>query len=326
MERTDQVLIITQELDLHADHLVQALGKRGVGVLRFHTKDFPLQATINMKVGRSGAPSIRIACGSGTIEADRVRSVWFRRPDLCELDPALTGDERAFAAKECEQTIHGLYRMVEGLWVNRPDNVLAARSKLVQLRKAAELGLRVPDTLITNDPAEFVGFFESHSGNVITKIQHQGLLSVEKSLGLYTTVVPRSSLEKASLIRRSPCLFQEHVAKEFELRVTIIGRRVFAAALESQKTSDGKTDWRQAAIETIPHRPYALPREIEHKLLRMTEDFGLNYGAVDMIVTPQGEHVFLEINPNGQFGWLDEMAGLPLYDCLADILASGRLN
>lgn len=323
MSATGRILIVTQELDPHADIMVGVLAKRGIRPVRFHTRDFPSKAAISFSAGPDHDLRVSLSSQGETVDGAQIKSVWYRRPDRCLIDGELTGTERRISEEESEETLRGLYRGLDGLWVNRLDRNRYAASKVVQLRKARELGLRVPATLITNDPERLVEFYHAHRGDIIVKMQKTAFWAPESGLGLYTSKVDLDKLAHADLLRRCPCVFQENIPKDVELRVTVIGRRVFAAALRSREVAAASVDVRRATM-TVPHEVYALPREIEKKVLGLMGAFGLQYGALDLIVTPEGEHVFLELNPNGQFGWIEERTGLPLYDAMADLLISGR--
>ena len=318
-----EILILTQEVDPHADDVVVMLKKKGVRPRRFHPRDFPASASVTASFGRRGDAGISIRYPGGEITGGRVKSVWNRRPDKCAIPASIPEAERKFAARETELTLQGMYRILGGLWVNEPDRNTTANSKLIQLRTAREVGLRIPDTMITNDPKKFLNFYRAHDGQVIIKAQHPWQLGNRADMALYTTFVDKEKLKHIAKIRHCPCLFQECVPKEFELRVTVIGRRVFATAIHSQRVAAGRVDWRQAPAGSVPQQPYALPKAVESKILKFMDAFGLSYGAIDLVVTPKGEFVFLEINPNGQFGWQDSK-DMPLYDAFADLLIAGK--
>jgi glutathione synthase/RimK-type ligase-like ATP-grasp enzyme len=120
--------------------------------------------------------------------------------------------------------------------------------------------------------------------------------------------------------------FQEMIPKALELRTTVVGRRVMSASIDSQASARAAHDWRRDGLRLVQDwQPYELPRETEEKILRLMDYFGLNYGAIDIIVTPEGRHVFLEINPAGEFFWLERYAGLPISDAIADVLLERSL-
>jgi glutathione synthase/RimK-type ligase-like ATP-grasp enzyme len=116
--------------------------------------------------------------------------------------------------------------------------------------------------------------------------------------------------------------FQENVPKALELRTIIVGKQVFTAAINSQQLDGATYDWRKEGRALHEKwQAYNLPEDIEKKLLQLTAYFGLNYGAIDIIVTPDGRHVFLEINPVGEFFWLELFAPyFPISQAIAEIL------
>jgi glutathione synthase/RimK-type ligase-like ATP-grasp enzyme len=117
-------------------------------------------------------------------------------------------------------------------------------------------------------------------------------------------------------------VFQERVQKQLELRVTAIGSRLFAAAVDSQATAGAEVDWRERGVTLLRSwQPYTLPREIEDALHRYMSAIGMQYSAIDLIVEPSGRHVFLEANPAGECFWLQyNSPHFPLSTALADVL------
>jgi glutathione synthase/RimK-type ligase-like ATP-grasp enzyme len=115
--------------------------------------------------------------------------------------------------------------------------------------------------------------------------------------------------------------FQEMIPKTLELRVTVVGDRVMTASIDSQSSERAAYDWRRDGLRLAQGwKTYELPREVEEKVLRLMDYFVLNYGAIDIIATPDGRHVFLEVNPVGEFFWLERSPGLPVSDAIADVL------
>jgi len=122
-------------------------------------------------------------------------------------------------------------------------------------------------------------------------------------------------------ISATPVILQEYVHKSLELRVTVIGPRVFTAALFSQQTREGRVDWRRSVQDDLRHERYDLPEDISERCRRLVKGLGLKFGAIDLILTPEGHFVFLEINPNGQWTWIESRTGMPMVDALIDLLS-----
>jgi len=142
-----------------------------------------------------------------------------------------------------------------------------------------------------------------------------------KELVVFTNPVKPEDLEDLSGLRLCPATFQESLPKSLEIRATVVGQRVMSAAVDSQVSTRATHDWRRDGLRMLQDwKPYQLPLEVEEKLLRLMDYFSLNYGAVDIILTPDGKHVFLELNPCGEFFWLERSPGLPVSDAIADVL------
>jgi glutathione synthase/RimK-type ligase-like ATP-grasp enzyme len=119
-------------------------------------------------------------------------------------------------------------------------------------------------------------------------------------------------------------IFQAYVPKLVELRITVVGRRIFAAEIHSQRTNHTRCDWRRYDQGQTPHRPHELPRDLEQRCTALVERLCLRYGAIDMVLTPDGRYVFLEINPNGQYLWIEHETGLPISEAICDLLTGGE--
>lgn len=121
-------------------------------------------------------------------------------------------------------------------------------------------------------------------------------------------------------VSNCPVIIQSYIQKEFELRVTVVKDKVFACAIYSQSSERTREDWRRYDIPNTPHKIYKLPKQIEQKCVDIVKKLGLEFGCIDMIVTPGGEFIFLEINPNGQWLWIEHLTGLPIGDAISEEL------
>jgi len=260
------------------------------------------------------------------VELDRVKSVWYRRPIIADTPYNLPDDHNKFVVHEYQTFLWSLCTTLDAFWMNPPLNVhLLEHNKLRQLADASEVGLRVPETIITNSPQEVIGFCRNHGGRVALKALHPTRVSNEEGEYqiVYTNVLSLEQIEDHKQeIKLSPVLIQEYVEKELEFRVTIVGKQVFACAIHSQDSEKTKHDWRRYDLENVKHEPYDLPQEVVQKLLILMNRWGLVYGAIDMILTPEGEYVFLEINPTGQWGWIESLTGMPISQSIAELLAN----
>jgi glutathione synthase/RimK-type ligase-like ATP-grasp enzyme len=224
--------------------------------------------------------------------------------------------------------LHGIGGILAGMdcvWVNRPDREAVAGLKPYQLHLARRVGLPVPRTVMTNDPAEVETFLARVGRPVVYKPFSGGILHYPDGfpIGLLTTVVGAELHEHLDRVRHTMCIFQEYVDKAYEVRLTVIGDVWFPVVIASQDSDSTRIDWRAADRTSYgDYRP--LPDDVVAKVRTLLAELGLVYATVDFVVTPAGDHVFLEVNPDGQFMWLKHDLGLPFCEHLADLLAAGH--
>jgi glutathione synthase/RimK-type ligase-like ATP-grasp enzyme len=314
-----RVMIVTQEIDPHADLLVMRLLARGHNPIRFHPQSLGSRNRLACKFENATLSTWEVNTESGKFSDTDICSVWYRRPHFVR-DPSLPEMEAVYIEAETREAVMGAFRVTSALWVNHPDAIRVAESKPFQLRLARETGFSIPRTLITNDPAEARGFYDSCDGAVVFKSLTLAQIGAGEGKGIYTSAVQPRHLEQLNLITLGPCLFQEHIPKAVDLRVTVIGDRLFPVAIYSQDVDVSRVDWRRGDVSRLRHALHKLPPEIEQSCHKLLQRLGLNYGAIDLILTPDGEYIFLEINPSGQFAWLEAVTGLKLVDSLIDLL------
>jgi len=205
--------------------------------------------------------------------------------------------------------------------------IRSASRKVYQLQLAVKLGFQIPITLITNNPKKAKKFcLKYEQKKVITKPLSFPLAEEKSEYYTFSTsCIREKDLENIDQVKYTPTLFQIRVPKKYELRINVVGNKIFVCEIHSQVSEKTKLDWRLFDQKNpIPHKIGKLPREIKEKCIRLVKDMGLLFGAIDMIVTPDNNYVFLEINPTGVWGWIEELTGLPISQAIIDLLVSGK--
>ncbi len=322
------ILFLTQEQDAHIPPVEAVLRRQNAKILRWDLSDFPehIRVAVQMNRGWQGTLTYR----DHTIALESIQSIWCRRPQPYRAPAGYSLPVRAFLEREAFRGFLGLLldpsTCTGPFWVSRRDRIQAAELKPAQLAAAQSLGLRVPKSLLTNDPTAVSSFFYNEcQGHMIAKVVSKGVLDPEgrflsdEPRFLYTNVVQPTHLEDLEGVRVTAHLFQELISKALELRVIVVGKQVFAVEIFSQTSERTQTDWRRSYPD-LSYGVHQLPQDIEQKLLLLVRQFGLQYSSVDMILTPEGEYVFLELNPTGQFLWTEPKTGLPLAEAMANLL------
>ncbi|MGH3935844.1 MAG: ATP-grasp ribosomal peptide maturase [Pseudonocardiaceae bacterium] len=257
-------------------------------------------------------------------------SVWtkselstYRRPTGFRLPDHLPPEHQQFAKAEARRGLGGLLLTLPVRWVSHPSRIADAEFKPLQLQLAAECGLRVPRTLITNDAVHVQEFAEQLSGPMIYKPLSAPSVRTGGELRLiYATQVDISSLQEGD-IRLTAHLFQEWVSKEYDVRLTVVGDRFFAVAIHAS-SDQAYVDWR-SDYDALKYEPIDTPEDVRYSITALLERLGLPFGAFDFTVTPNGRWWFLELNPNGQWGWIEDHTNLPITTAVTDLLTSGKV-
>lgn len=312
------ILILTDTDDVHADAMELELGSRGARWLRFDPGDVPTRASIAARVS-GGRLRRTLRHEGGVLDLDEVTAVWFRRPSAPTAPRHLTGAPATFVAKESLTFVGDVWETLDVLAVPAPRPVVQrAQYKLRQLQLAAELGFEVPDTVVGNDPDAVLDLFDAHDGHIITK--QAGLTRLGAGLSRYTEPVTRGDVVHIDGVRHCPVIAQSYVDKDVELRVTVVGERVLAVAITSQRSHHTRHDWRRYDEANTRTFEWVLPDTLAALCVALTRRLGLCYGAIDLVYTKDERYVFLEINPSGQYLWVEEATGLPITAALADLL------
>jgi glutathione synthase/RimK-type ligase-like ATP-grasp enzyme len=303
--------------DVHTRAVLDALKARGATAVRvLDLSRFPMKMDLGMSFDCRFEPGFALRLEDGErLDMRKVRAVWWRRPQPYGLPAEMTDPvNRSFAYQETDLAFRGLWQCSAALWVNDVNRDAAASHKPWQLHLAKAEGLGIPRTLITNSPADAQRFADEAGGPVVFKA-----FLASASAWRETRILRAEDRAQLAAVKLAPVIFQEYVDAVLDLRVTVIGERIFAAAAETAK-GEYKADIRMNA--QVGWRPYTLPEDVAAKLLALVRRMGLQYGAVDFRVRPDGRHVFLEINPAGQFLFIENAAGLPIAAAMAEHLAA----
>ena len=322
----DAVLLLTHSGDFYTVDLVaHALTRRGVRPIRFNTDLFPSLIKISASAGEERAAHFRTETGEQA-SVEEVRAVWARKLWSPRMADDLDERYRSMCVSESVAALDGfLDALNSARWVNNLDRERNAENKQRQLRLAARAGLRVPRTLVTNDPVAAREFFAETEGQTVAKLLRPVHVSMDASKPfVYTNRVREDDLAGAEALRHSPMVFQELIPKAYELRVAFVAGETFAGALDATGTSRGLTDWRRASPEECRWQLAQLPTEVASSLQVLMSELGLVFGAVDFICTPAGEYIFLEVNPSGEWGMLERDLGLPISEAIAEALLEDK--
>jgi glutathione synthase/RimK-type ligase-like ATP-grasp enzyme len=320
------VLVVSTTLDLSTDAVVRILGERGVECTRLNTETFPFESGLSLQLGRGTSNDYcEIAFRrpeSAQLLPISITSIWFRRVRVPERDPQMSVGVYDFCVREARSTLLGGLLAQRCPVMSPPANVWSAEHKVFQLQVAQSVGLTIPRTVVTNDPRTVADTFISFDRQMIAKPARTGYVDYgDEQYAIYTNQILQEHLEHLDSARWSPVIYQPLVTKACDVRVTYVAGELFVAEIDSQTDRSASIDWRRTTNPDLPHRRGVLPQTLCTKVEQFMARLGLVFGALDFIKTPSGEYLFLEVNPNGQWLWLEERLGFPIGKTIADWLS-----
>lgn len=307
------LLIISDIFDAHADRVIVRLEELGIAYFRLN---LDVESLLKTLMTFDGAVW-NIKTPNGNFVSSHISCVWIRKyfVELSLQERAkLNSVDFKIWKNEFNATLIGLYISLKSLpWLNPISNAIKGDNKYYQMSVANTLDLKMPRTIVSNDKAKLINFAKSCDGDIIFKLLNQDLYEVDKNgsmQGIYANRIKIENLEKFSIKGENPIMLQEYVIKSYEVRYTVVGSKHFACKIQSQQSKIACEDWRRYDLSKTPHLPITPPLQIKQKINKLLKTMGLEYGAIDFIVTPQNEWIFLEINCGGQWLWIEDLSGL----------------
>lgn len=313
------ILIISNKSDITTDLVIKKLQSRKINYFRFNTEDFPKNIISQISNGNEIFESY-LKTSKRVIPLEDIYSVWYRRPKISDVSSLnIQNDDKAFILREIDTYLQNLWAVLsDRLWINNPFSLIKAEKKAFQLFMAKKIGLKIPTTIVTNSPDDFERFNSDYDRQVIVKpISHGGFGKNDESAIFTTDLEPIETIDKSN-IPLSPFILQEKIKNKFDVRITVFGEKVFAYKILPYKKLN--VDWRRYKPNEIKYLKIAVPSNIKQKLYTFMNKLNLKFGAFDFIVDKNNNWIFIEVNPSGQFAWLEFVTKDKIIDSFINLL------
>lgn len=301
------ILIITHKEDYTSDFVINKLNEQEIAYFRLNcedilTYDFKINEFLNFSING----------------IDSFKSIWFRRTKLANFS-SYSIEQQDFLQNEYDSFLKNLFSILYSQnWLSNPNNVYIAENKLLQLKIARSIGFLIPKTLVTTDRKYIKKFYNENNGQTILKpFWNSKMISEGKMKLLFTNLLSKNHIDQIDELEISPTIFQDYIEKKKEYRVTIVDKNIFVASVNSQSDKKTIVDWRRG---NLTFKKDELPIEIKKKCFELVNRLGLNFGAIDLIQDKDDNIIFIEINPNGQWVWIEIDTGLEISKSIINYL------
>jgi hypothetical protein len=307
------VLIVSASYDVAADRVARVLEGAGVRQFRLNTDKFPsaVRAAFDPQRG------FTLSDNGSEVDSKDVTAVWYRRHVSTEPAEDLEEGAQEFCERESRAFLSGILGTLNSArWLSPPGAIALAERKPYQLYVASELGFEIPQTLMTNDPAAVTSL--GNPSSLIAKAVSSGYIrSEEGNRSIFTSRVRQADMRDLGGLTLAPVTFQEFVEKISDIRVTVVGSEVFSAEILSQSHESSRVDWRATDDPNLEHRRHDLPFPIQQRCIELVGTLGLSFGAIDLALRQDGGYAFFEVNPNGEWVWIEDELGYPISQSIA---------
>ncbi len=322
------ILFLTNREDITTDIIINRLNSMKVPYYRLNTELLVDSVGFNFDIC-SNSYFLLDYSKNLKIDLNKIKSVYYRRPKIPEFNNgSLSENEKIFIKNETAYMIEGLYKILSNkFWLSPVFSIREAENKIYQLILAKKLGFEIPFSLITSIDKYARKFVEENKYDCIIKPIKSGLIgSVDNAKVVFTSAIKDEQIDSLYRVNKYPTFFQNRIHKQADVRVTIVGTKIFAAKIYSQEYEETKVDWRRGNNTKLKYEVYNLNNELTEKCLSLTRYLNLNYGAIDFVENEDGELIFLEINPNGQWGWIEKRLNYDISGEIIKLLIEGKIT
>lgn len=316
-----KVLILTKKMDIESDLLGIQFLKNGIDYVKITEEDIPLNFHFEFKIGKVNDSILHI--GNRKVIPDEIKMVLFRYFDLKFLNFYSGGIYQMYFAQQWYQAFNCLPIALDALWINNPQRTFDAENRLNQLLLAQKIGFSIPETLITNEMEAAKKFFKRFRKSTIVKVLHHHEIYLnQRSYRFLTNNIETSHLSKFDELTYAPVIFQEKIENDSEIRVTVVNDKTFSCRISTIQEKRNFSDLHKIKEKELIFSEINIGKKMEKLCINLNRKLGLLVSSIDFVQGKNGELFFLEINPIGDWNWIEKHTNLQITKSLFDFVKS----
>jgi glutathione synthase/RimK-type ligase-like ATP-grasp enzyme len=295
------ILIITNTEDKTTDYLLNNIETVG---FRFNTDKFLCDYEYDFNKDWY----ILDKTNNLIVNSDNISGIYYRRPVFpCLNIKNINNDLLRQLQNEAYEIYDSFLNSIDTKYLNTKYNIIRAENKIIQMKIAKDIGFSVPATITTNNEILLKKYLHLNKKYCIKPL-YLGYFELNDNKYIpYTAIIGEQDY---NLITKYPVIVQEYIDKEYELRLTCVKDKIFPVKILSQLNEDTKVDWRVDNCSSVNYLRTEIDGHIENMCLKLLSQLNLNFACMDLIIGKDKNVYFLDLNPNGQWAWIDEILGL----------------
>ena len=324
-----KILILTKKIDIESDLLGIQFLKNGIDYIKITEEDIPLNFHFEFKIGKSNDSILHLE--KRKFNTDEIKIILFRYFDPKFLNYYSGGVYQMYSAQQWYQAFNCLPIALDALWINNPQRTFESENRLNQLLSAQRLRFSIPETLITNEMEAAKKFFKRFPKSTIVKVlHHHEIYLYQKSYRFLTNNIEISHLPKFNELTYAPVIFQKKIENDSEIRVTVVNDKTFSCRISTIRDKRHFSDLHKIKEKELTFSEINLGKKMEKLCVKLNRSLGLLVSSIDFVQSKNGELLFLEINPIGDWNWIEKHTNLPItksmFDFVNDLLKGNGWN
>lgn len=298
-------------------HVIMQMKKQGKPFLYINWDEFINEGTVYFDESQN---AYQLRYKKFGFDLKKIKSVYFDYFEIAEVfhykRSKFTNKEKVFLGRWVESLKTLEFVCSNAKWYpSKPSNMeFDIQNKFGDLLKAKKLGLSIPKMIYSNDHREVQKFLMDRK----SILKESGLKSFQDSRNnklIFDARVVSPTDKKLKNVQNTPCMFQEFIEKQYDLRAVVVGKNILVSKIESQKNQKAKSDWK-GREHLAPFKPYKLPANVAKKLIRFAKEMDFKIANIDLVRGMDGKYYFLEMNRPGQWFFVEALSGIPVTKAL----------
>ncbi len=314
------VLILTKKTDIESDLLGIKLLKNDLDYVKINEEDIPLKFQFRYYIGET--IKSQLFHYKRKISPEKVKLVLFRHFDLRFLSYC-SGLRQMYFSQQWNQAFHSLKMNLNCMWINDLEKTFTAENRYLQLITAKKTGFKIPETLITNFPPAGKEFFDKCHKSMVAKVLHHHEINLKcVSYRFLTNEVKNSHLSSYNDLIYAPVIFQKKIKNRVEIRTTVIKNKVYSCEIGTRLSKDKFLDLHKFKEADLKFKEITMDRKTRDLCLHLNKKLGLSMSSIDFVIDNAGNLIFLEVNPVGDWFWIEKRTNLPITEAVFDLINS----
>ena len=302
-----KILLVTNTLDKTSDYIEEKVNN----IFRFNTDKLVQYYELSFSYKSWYLKNI---ITGDKVSNDTIIGGYYRRPSLPEIETDSLGEEiKKSISIESYNIYQTFLESIKCKWLVNPNIVRYTENRVIQLQYAKAVGFKIPNYLFTSNKNSAVDFINTYRKVCMKPINMKPFKYKNSMYSFYNTVIETNDVNQ---LEGLPIQLQKYIEKKAEYRIIILGKEIFPVLIRYSKESENSIDWRIGNCMKVDYEKTFIEDRLRILCMKLMKKLKIKFACMDIICDFNDRYYFLDLNPNGQWVWLEELLNLGIVDSL----------